>query len=186
MHRLLQWDLSEYFKNSENKETTRETFIEKIDENFSDANNGDWRNEYNAHLHAISLIEKKKIKTDKLKKNEINKIISIFHKLGAYYQYMQSKYQLALRNAQNALEMRERIFPGDHRDKAISYNSIGEIYKDMGDLNKSLEYSTKALEMRERLFQGDHQDKAISYNSIGEIYKDMGDLNKKILTYHYK
>jgi len=59
VHRLLQKDLGEYFKNSENKETTRETFIERIDENFSNANNGNWCNEYNTHLHAISLVEKK-------------------------------------------------------------------------------------------------------------------------------
>ena len=50
----------------------------------------------------------------------------------------------------------------------------------MGDLNKSLEYSTKYSEMTERLFPGDHQDKAASYNNLGQIYKDMGDLNKSL------
>jgi tetratricopeptide (TPR) repeat protein len=50
----------------------------------------------------------------------------------------------------------------------------------MGDLNKSLEYSTKALEIQERLFPGDHPDKATSYNNIGHIYLAMGDLNKSI------
>ncbi len=50
--------------------------------------------------------------------------------------------------------MRERLFPGDHQDKATSYNNIGSIYHAMGDLNKSLEYSTKDLEIQERLFPG--------------------------------
>jgi len=72
VHRLLQKDLSEYFKKSENKETTRETFIERIDENFSNAYNGNWCNEYNTHLHAISLVEKEIIETDIEKNNQIN------------------------------------------------------------------------------------------------------------------
>jgi tetratricopeptide (TPR) repeat protein len=44
-----------------------------------------------------------------------------------------------------ALEMRERLFPGDHQDKAASYINIGSIYLAMGDLNKSIEYFTKAF-----------------------------------------
>ena len=101
VHRLLQKDLSEYFKNSENKETTRETFIERIDDNFSNANDGNWCNEYNTHLHAISLVEKKIIETNIEKNNQINKKkASIFYKLGSYYQDIQSKHQLALINSQ--------------------------------------------------------------------------------------
>ncbi len=65
-------------------------------------------------------------------------------KLGSYYSDIQSKYQLALNNSQKALKILERLFPGDHQSKATSYNNIGGIYQAMGDLNKSLEYSTKA------------------------------------------
>jgi len=66
----------------------------------------------------------------------------------------------SLEYSAKALEIKERLFPGDHPDKATSYNNIGNIYKDMGDLKKSLEYSAKALEIKERLFPGDHQDKS--------------------------
>jgi len=122
---------------------------------------------------------KKIIETDIEKNNQINKKkASIFSKLGSYYQNIQSKYELALNNSKKSLEILEKLFPGDHKDKATSYNNIASIYKAMGDLNKSLEYSIKALEIQERLFLGDHKDKATSYNNIGLIYKAMGDLNK--------
>ncbi len=52
---------------------------------------------------------------------------SIFQKLGAYYKNLQSKYELALSNSQKALEIFKRLFPGDHQDKATSYNTIGSI-----------------------------------------------------------
>ncbi len=44
--------------------------------------NGNWRNEYNSHMHAISLVEKKIIETDIEKNKQINKKkASIFEKL---------------------------------------------------------------------------------------------------------
>ncbi len=72
----------------------------------------------------------------------------------------------SLEYSTKALKIRERLFQGDHRDKAISYNNIGQIYQDMGDLKNSLEYFTKALEIKERLFPGDNQDKATVYNNV--------------------
>ena len=181
VYRLLQEDLSEYFKKSENKEKTRNTFIENIDETFSNANNGNWRNEYNTHLHAISLVEKEIITTHIEKNDQINEMKArIFYKLGAYYKNMQSRYQLALSNAQKALEIFEIIFPGDHEKKATLYNDIMGIYEAMGDSDKSVEYSNKALEMFERLFPSDDQAKATSYNNKGIIYKAKGDLIKSL------
>jgi len=58
----------------------------------------------------------------------------------------------SLEYSTKALEIREKIFSGDNKNKATFYGNIGTIYQNMGDLNKSLEYSTKALEMTERLF----------------------------------
>jgi len=181
VHRLLQKDLSEYFKKSKNKETTRKKFIAKIDETFSTANNGNWRNEYNTHIHAISLVEKKIIETDIEVNHQINEIkASIFNKIGAYYKNMHSRYQLALINAKKALKIQEGIFQGDNQDKATSYSNIGSIYHAIGDLENALEYSEKALEIEERLIQGDNQYKATFCNNIGQVYEAMGNFNKAL------
>ena len=133
--------MRKYFKESENKERTRKTFIEIIDRKFADAYDkyNVWCDEYNTHIHAISLVDNKIIETDIEKDNQLNEIkVKIFHKVGAYYHKVQSKNELALRNAEKALEMREKLYTGDHSDKATSYNYIGLIYKH-SDLEKSLE-----------------------------------------------
>jgi len=160
VHRLLQNDLREYFKSSQNKEKTRKTFIKIIDNKFKHPYDTYtiWTGENSSHMHAICLVERKIIEND-IEQDESGQInqrkINIFSKLGAYYHKKQSKYELALSYTQKALEITERLFLGDHQDKAGSYNNIGNLYRVMGDLNKSLEYATKAVEMSERLFLGD-------------------------------
>ena len=60
-----------------------------------------------------------------------------------------------------ALEMRQRLFKGDHPNIAMSFNNIGNEYSALGDTAKALEYKMMALEMYQRLFKGDHPDIAI-------------------------
>ena len=182
VHRLLQKELSEYFKNSENKQRTRETFIRIIDENFPNVERTDKTlyDVYNTHMHAISLAEKKIIEgniEDVVQTN--NAKISIFNKLGSYYERVQ-KYNFALRYTKIASEMIQILVQGDHENKSGIYNNIGNIYKSMGDFKNSLEFLNKALEIDERLFKGDHEKKALSYNNIGVIYRNMGDYEKSL------
>ena len=185
VHRLLQKELSEYFKNSENKQRTRETFIRIIDENFPNVERTDKTlyDVYNTHMHAISLAEKKIIEgniEDVVQTN--NAKISIFNKLGSYYERVQ-KYNFALRYTKIASEMIQIL--GDHESKSCIYNNIGNIYKSMGDFKNSLEFLNKALEIDERLFQGDNEKKAIVYSNMGDLYRNMGEYKKSIV-FHEK
>ena len=188
VHRLTQKDLSEYFKSSENKENNRKRFIKIIDEKLSGAKDKSdiWSDKHNAHIHAISLVDKKIITTDLENDVQINEMkMRIFSKLARYFREVQSMNDLALRNGKNALEIRERLYHGDHPNKASSYNNIGTVYRAVGDLTSSLEYHRKALDMRGRLYPDDHQDKAASCNNIGFVYRAMGDLTNS-LEYHRK
>jgi len=141
VHRLLQNDMREYFKSSQNKEKTRKTFIKIINDKFKHPYDTYtiWTRENGSHMHAICLVERKIIEND-IEQDESGQInmrkISIFSKLGAYYHNVESKYELALSYTQKALEMTERLFPRDRQIKATFYDNIGNIYQNMGDLKK--------------------------------------------------
>ncbi len=51
-----------------------------------------------------------------------------------------------------------------------SFNSVATIYKSVGDLDKSLEYSKKALKIKLKLRQT-HQEIANAYNNLGCLYR---------------
>ena len=57
----------------------------------------------------------------------------------------------ALPNLQAALEMRQRLFKGDHGDVAMSLNRVGECLLDLGRPAEALPKFEAALEMRRRL-----------------------------------
>ena len=61
---------------------------------------------------------------------------------------------------------------------AITYNNIGGIYNELGDINKALEYFFLSLELREEI--GHKRGMAESYNNIGLIYKGQGEFSKTL------
>ncbi|MEM4161420.1 MAG: tetratricopeptide repeat protein, partial [Thermoplasmata archaeon] len=71
---------------------------------------------------------------------------------------------------------REKI--GDVWGIAMSYNNIGNIYRENGEYEKALEFYTKSLELGEKI--GDLWGIAISYNNIGLLYQDKGDYEKAL------
>ena len=162
VHRLTQKDLSEYFKSSENKENNRKRFIKIIDEKLSGAKDKSdiWSDKHNANMHAISLVDKKIITTDSENDVQIEEMkIKIFSNLASFFRDNHSSYDLALGNGQKALEIIERLYPGDHPDKAQSYHKIGSVYQAM-NYTISLEYHRKDLNIQKRLNHDDRPDKA--------------------------
>ena len=82
-----------------------------------------------------------------------------------------------------SLEMRQRLYKGDHHEIAMSYNNIGLAVSQMGEAKKSLEYKFISLEMRKRLYNGDHYRLTISYHGIGGSFSSIGDDLKAIKYY---
>ena len=78
-----------------------------------------------------------------------------------------------LKNQHNKFEL-EKF----KKSLANSYNNIGLIYYDQGNLEKALEYHEKSLDISEEI--GDKKGMSFSYNNIGIIYKNQGNLEKAL------
>ncbi|MBO3457867.1 CHAT domain-containing protein [Aetokthonos hydrillicola] len=77
-----------------------------------------------------------------------------------------------------ALQLFERL--NDKANQALTLNSIGLVYSDLGDLQKALTYHNQALPLYVAV--GDKPGEAMTLNNIGLSYYYLGDL-QKALTY---
>jgi len=74
---------------------------------------------------------------------------------------------------------------------AVSYSKLGDVYLDLGESGRALEFHRKALEIRERLYQAEPQrsdlarDLAVSYERLGDVYLDLGE-SGRALEFHRK
>jgi len=66
---------------------------------------------------------------------------------------------------------------------ATSYNNLGMVYQEKGDLDKAIELHSKALEIWRGLFGEKHPDAATSYNNLGMVYQAKADFDKAIELY---
>ena len=73
-----------------------------------------------------------------------------------------------------ALEIRERVLPPDHPDLAQSYSGIGNIYNDLGDFQKALEFFLKAMAILERVLPAGHPEIANACSNVGHTYGYLG------------
>jgi len=64
---------------------------------------------------------------------------------------------------------KEKIFK---KEIAASYNNIGAIYDDQGNIEKGLEYYFLSLKIREEI--KDKKGMAMSYNNLGYLYDNQG------------
>ena len=59
-------------------------------------------------------------------------------------------------------------------------NNLSSIYKDLGQLDRALEFQLKAVEIREQVLDKNHPDIAQSYNNLSMIYRDLGQLERAL------
>ncbi len=90
------------------------------------------------------------------------------------------EYKEALRYAERALEIQEKVLSADHPELATSYNNIGSTYSGLGDYAESLKCAKKALEIQEKNLPSNHPDLAISYNNIGMTYFQLGNYEEAL------
>ena len=87
----------------------------------------------------------------------------------------QNKYKEALEYHTQALQMRQRLYSGDHLNISLSLNDIGVVHEINQDWSKSLDYFTRCLEMRRRLYPGgDHvavREAAADVDCIKQLMK---------------
>ena len=78
-------------------------------------------------------------------------------------------YSHSLEYHSKALEIRKDILGDSHPDNARTYNSIGAIYEQMGELDKALEYREKGLEIMEKALGPDHADALMIKEKIAAL-----------------
>ncbi|CAF0819976.1 unnamed protein product [Adineta steineri] len=89
-------------------------------------------------------------------------------------------YEKAISYYNQALEIREKIFPSNHPNLATSYSNIGSVYDNMGEYSRAVSYHEKAVEICEKTLPSNHLHLAQSYNNIGNIYTKMGEYSKAL------
>ncbi|NIM13604.1 MAG: tetratricopeptide repeat protein, partial [Candidatus Aminicenantes bacterium] len=55
-----------------------------------------------------------------------------------------------------------------------SYNNLSNIYQDLGQFDRALEFQEKAQKIWEAVLDKNHPDLAKSYNNLSMIYKALG------------
>lgn len=90
----------------------------------------------------------------------------------------------AMESALKALEFEEYLEnPNDDtkRNINIAYNSIGHIYRNLGQFNRAIENFRKSIKLEEEL--GNILGVAINYKDIGECLEAMGELDESKANY---
>jgi tetratricopeptide (TPR) repeat protein len=88
------------------------------------------------------------------------------------------KYDEALAYLDTARVLQEKHFGLQDPDLALTYNSMGFVYSEQGNLDKAMEFINKALQIREQVLNPLSPDLAVSYSNIGAVYKSKGDYDK--------
>jgi tetratricopeptide (TPR) repeat protein/CHAT domain-containing protein len=88
--------------------------------------------------------------------------------------YNQGKFNEAIDIAEEALNLAQSLYPGDHPDVATSLNNLAALYDSQGRYSEAECLYLQALEMRKRLFNGDDPDVATSLNNLGYLYDLQG------------
>jgi tetratricopeptide (TPR) repeat protein len=99
--------------------------------------------------------------------------------------YRQGKYAEALGPAEQALALRQRLYPAarypdGHPDLAQSLSWLGGLLEAQGEYTRALPYAQRALAMRERLYPAarypdGHPDLARSLNNLGALLEARGE-----------
>ncbi|CAF2232558.1 unnamed protein product, partial [Rotaria magnacalcarata] len=63
----------------------------------------------------------------------------IYHQLG-WLKVDQGEYKAAVKFYEKSLEIKRKTLPGDDASLGPTYNNIGQVYNDMGEYSKALEY----------------------------------------------
>jgi len=85
------------------------------------------------------------------------------------------RYCDALLLLQKALTIREQIFGEKHPDTATVYQHIADVYSDLHQHEKALEWYNETLEIREKVLGMEHPFTAATYNNIARVYNNQGE-----------
>ena len=95
-----------------------------------------------------------------------------------FYDY--GMYKEALSRYTHLIALRETLYGQDHPKTATAYHDIGEVYRNLCDYPKALEYGNKSLDIRKKVLGENHLETAESYNDTGLVYFYKGSYDRAI------
>ncbi|XP_028403178.1 uncharacterized protein LOC114525918 isoform X1 [Dendronephthya gigantea] len=97
--------------------------------------------------------------------------------------YLFSEYTLSMEFYQLALKVGIERFGPNHVSVATTYNNLGAVYSDKGELEKASFYYQHALKIQLKQLKPNHVDIATSYNNLGTVCSKKGNLEQAIEYY---
>jgi tetratricopeptide (TPR) repeat protein len=97
-------------------------------------------------------------------------ISSVLMSMAIIY-HRQNKYDLARDLYKRVISIRKKLSSNDNLDLAWTYNNLGCLYTDMGDMKRALKYQDKAYDIRRKSLPSTHPDLATSLNNLGRIHQ---------------
>ena len=126
-----------------------------------------------AHLEKL-LKTKPQVATEK----NIFNLANLYYKLARYHLRANINYQLALEYAQTALKHRKSLCKNNHPDLANAFNTVGIIYRRLGNTKEGLKYSQEGLKIRQKAYSTDHPDIADSLKHVGIAHIQQGEMQQ--------
>jgi len=97
-------------------------------------------------------------------------ISSILMSMAIIY-HRKHQYDLALDIYKRVISIRKHLSSNDNLDLAWTYNNIGCLYDDIGNMKRALKYQGKAYDIRRKALPSTHPDLATSLNNLGRIHQ---------------
>jgi tetratricopeptide (TPR) repeat protein len=85
---------------------------------------------------------------------------------------------LAQQLHEQALQMCQRLFQGDHPEIATSLNNLAIDLSAIGEMKRARELDEEALAMCQRLYEGDHPDTAANLANLAADLRALGDVGR--------
>lgn len=96
---------------------------------------------------------------------------------------VQEKYDIALFQLGNSLEITKAVYGENHPNNAFVYSAIGQIYLAQSKDSAALANQQKALEIYRNTYGNKHPEISNTYNQIGAIYATQGKFFQALQTY---
>jgi tetratricopeptide (TPR) repeat protein len=92
------------------------------------------------------------------------------------YKRIRAEFPEAKSAIERAIDIDIKVFGPGHPEVAINLSNLGNVLRDLGDLQGSKKNYERALEIDLKVYGPDHPKVAIRLNNLGDVLQDLGDL----------
>ncbi|CAF1431642.1 unnamed protein product [Adineta ricciae] len=105
--------------------------------------------------------------------------------ISLYSEHKRNQCLRKLQEYKDKLANQKQSYPYNHRDVAVTLNSIGNMYYDMYNYPDALSSYNEALEIQKKLHPPNYPDLILILNNIDRVYQRMNNSTQTISFYEY-